>query len=202
MYRDPLTRLQDYIEAADFNGYDPYDALNSPILRALSFRRKFLRIVFIQLIKHLPEVTNQKPDNCEFLGQLDAEELAQFYRDARMVVFATRCYEGFPTVLLEAMSYGLPIICSRIGGLPEIVEEEKTGLLYEPGNVDELADRIRMLWRDPAFCQRLGDAGRRKVREDYAADRLLNRLLGIYEKVIMESSDKIIRIQTHEPLNP
>ena len=78
------------------------------------------------------------------------------------------------------------MICSRIGGLPEIVEEEKTGLLYKPGNVDELAHRIRMLWQDPAVCQRLGDAGGRKVREEYAADRLL----GIYEKVITESAGR------------
>ena len=126
----------------------------------------------------------KKPGNCEFLGQLNAEDLARFYRDARMVVFATRCYEGFPTVLPEAMSYRLPIICSRIGGLPEIVEDGKTGLLYEPGNVDELADRIRTLWQNPALCQKLGEAGRRKVREDYAAERLVDQLLKIYEKVI------------------
>jgi glycosyltransferase involved in cell wall biosynthesis len=134
----------------------------------------------------MPEVTRQKPDNCDFLGQLDAEDLTQFYRDARMVVFATRCYEGFPTVLLEAMSHGLPVVCSRIGGLPEIVDDGVTGLLYEPGNVDELADRIRTLWQDPALCQRLGDAGRRKVKEDYAVDHLLDRLLEIYKKVITE----------------
>ena len=54
MDRGPLTRLQAYIEAADFKGYDPYDALDSPILRALSFRRKFLRIAFIQILKRFP----------------------------------------------------------------------------------------------------------------------------------------------------
>jgi glycosyltransferase involved in cell wall biosynthesis len=136
----------------------------------------------------MSEVTKQKPNNCEFLGQLDAEALAQFYCDARMVVFATRCYEGFPTVLLEAMSHGLPVVCSRIGGLPEIVDDRKTGLLYEPGNVAELTEKILMLWQDPALCRRLGDVGRRKVREEYAADRLLDRLLVIYETVITEGS--------------
>ena len=72
------------------------------------------------------------------------------------------------------------MICSRIDGLPEIVEEEKTGLLYKPGNADELADRIRMLWQDPALCQRLGEAGQWRVREEYAAGRLLK----IYEAAI------------------
>jgi glycosyltransferase involved in cell wall biosynthesis len=138
----------------------------------------------------MPEVTKQKPNNCDFLGQLDAENLAQFYREARMVVFATRCYEGFPTVLLEAMSYSLPVICSRIGGLPEIVEDGVTGLLYKPGNAAELTERIRTLWQDPGLCRKLGDAGRRKAQEEYAAERLLDRLLGIYEKVIEESAGR------------
>ena len=141
---------------------------------------------FAGFYHRMPEVTKQKPNNCEFLGHLGAGDLDRFYRDARMVVFATRCYEGFPTVLLEAMSYGLPIICSRIGGLPEIVEDGKTGLLYEPGNITELTERIRMLWQNPALCRQLGDAGKRKLQEEYAADRLLDRLLVIYEKVIME----------------
>jgi glycosyltransferase involved in cell wall biosynthesis len=149
-----------------------------------------LQFKFAGSYHRMPEVIKEKPDNCEFLGQLDAEDLTQFYRDARMVIFATRCYEGFPTVLLEAMSHGLPVVCSHIGGLPEIVEDGKSGLLYEPGNVDELADRIRTLWQDSALCQKLGEAGRRKVQEDYAAERLMDGLMGIYEKVIMERRDR------------
>jgi glycosyltransferase involved in cell wall biosynthesis len=138
----------------------------------------------------MQEVIKKKPNNCEFLGQLDAKDLAHFYRNARMVIFATRCYEGFPTVLLEAMSYGLPIICSRIGGLPEIVKEGKTGLFYKPGNVDELADHVRTLWQDAALCRQLGDGGRQKGLKEYATDGLLSRLLAIYEKVIMEGGSR------------
>lgn len=135
----------------------------------------------------LPEAIKQKPDNCAFLGQLNAEEIDKFYNNARMVVFATRCYEGFPTVLLEAMSHNLPVICSRIGGLPEIVEDGVTGLLYEPGNANELSDRIRTLWQNPVLCQKLGESGRQKVRSNYSTDRLMDRLLEIYEKVIKQA---------------
>jgi glycosyltransferase involved in cell wall biosynthesis len=136
----------------------------------------------------MPEVLQQKPDNCEFLGELTSEEIMQLYGNARIVAFATRCYEGFPMVLLEAMSHGLPVICSRIGGLPEIVTDGVTGLLYEPENIAELTERIRMLWQNPALCRQFGDAGRRKVKEDYAADRLMDSLIAIYEKVIREGS--------------
>jgi glycosyltransferase involved in cell wall biosynthesis len=161
-----------------------------PTLIEVARRLGDLQFKFAGDYHRLPEVIKQKPDNCEFVGQLNAEDIVQFYHNARIVVFATSCYEGFPTVLLEAMFHGLPVVCSRIGGLPEIVDDGITGLLYEPGNVDELADRIRTLWQNPALCQKFGDAGRRKVREDYAAERLLDRLLGIYDKVITESSGR------------
>jgi len=170
-------------------GYVAYVGRLSPekdILTLIESARRLgdLQFKFAGSYHRMPEVIKQKPDNCEFLGQLDAEDLVRFYRDARMVVFATRCYEGFPTVLLEAMSYGLPVVCSRIGGLPMIVEDGVNGLLYEPGNAVELADRIRMLWQDTALCQKLGEAGQRKMQEEYAAERLMDRLIGIYEKVI------------------
>jgi glycosyltransferase involved in cell wall biosynthesis len=132
----------------------------------------------------MPEVLKNKPLNVEFLGQLGAKEIVEFYRNTRMVVFATRCYEGFPTVLLEAMSHGLPIVCSRIGGLPEIVEEDVNGLLYEPGNVAELTARIQALWKDAVLSEELGYAGRQKLREKYDAEKLVDRIIRIYEKAI------------------
>ncbi len=132
----------------------------------------------------MAEVLKNKPMNVEFLGQLGAKEIIEFYRNARMVVFATRCYEGFPTVLLEAMSHGLPIVCSRIGGLPEIVEEDVNGLFYEPGNLDELTARIQAFWEDAALREKLGNAGRQKLNAEYNADKLVDRIIGVYEKAI------------------
>jgi len=138
----------------------------------------------------MPEVLKNKPMNVEFLGQLSPKEINRFYSHARMVVFATRCYEGFPTVLLEAMSHGLPIVCSRIGGLPEIVEEGVNVLLYEPGNAAELTARIQTLWKDEALCKKLGEAGRRRFSEKYNAERLLDQLLEIYGKIISENGSR------------
>ena len=192
---NPISFSSGMSSGNESGGYVAYVGRFSPekdVLTLIKAARSLddVQFKFAGSFHRMPEVIKQKPDNCEFMGQLDAENLAQFYRDARMVVFATRCYEGFPTVLLEAMSHSLPAVCSRIGGLSEVVEDGKTGLLYEPGNTYELADRIRTLWQNPALCRRLGDAGRRKVREDYAAERLMDRLIGIYEKVIMESKGR------------
>jgi len=138
----------------------------------------------------MPEVLKDKPMNVEFMGQLDAKEISMFYRNASMVVFATRCYEGFPSVLLEAMSHGLPIICSRIGGLPEIVEQGVNGLLYEPGNVAELTAHIQTLWKDGALSAKLGDEGKRRLKLKYNAEKIIDRIILIYEKEIADKKRK------------
>lgn len=176
-------------------GYVAYVGRISPekdVLTLIEAARELgdLQFKFAGDYHRMPEVVKQKPANCEFLGQLNAEEIAKFYSNARMVVFATRCYEGFPTVILEAMSHGLPVVCSRIGGLPEIVEEGVSGLFYEPGNADKLSDLIRTLWQNPALCEKLGEAGHRKMRDAYSADYLLDSLLEIYKNVIMQNNER------------
>lgn len=188
---NPLSFSAETIHQKGRGGYVAYVGRISPekdILTLLEAARRLddVPFKFAGDYHRMSEVVKQIPVNCEFLGQLNAGEIDKFYRNARMVVFATRCYEGFPTVLMEAMSHGLPLICSRIGGLPEIVENGVNGLLYEPGNADELAARIQMLWQDTALCEKLGNAGRNKVREEYAPENLMNRLMGIYEKVIKQ----------------
>lgn len=131
----------------------------------------------------MPEAVDLAPDNVKLLGPLVPQKLGALYNKARIFVLPSVCYEGFPTVLLEAMAHGLPIVCSRIGGLPEIVEDGINGLLYEPGNGAELAGRIQMLWQNPALCEKLGEAGRRKFQEKYDAEKLMDGLMRIYEKV-------------------
>jgi glycosyltransferase involved in cell wall biosynthesis len=76
------------------------------------------------------------------------------------------------------------VIASRIGGLPEFVEDGVTGLLFEPGNAGELADRIRLLWDNPELCQRLGEAGRKKASREYNEQVYYQRLMSIYEQAV------------------
>jgi glycosyltransferase involved in cell wall biosynthesis len=84
-------------------------------------------------------------------------------------------------VILEAMSCGLPVIASRIGGLPELVIDGVNGLLFEPGNASELADRIRLLWRDPELCQRMGRAGRQMAIREHSESVYWDGLRAVYE---------------------
>jgi glycosyltransferase involved in cell wall biosynthesis len=124
------------------------------------------------------------PSNAQFLNRLGPTEMAAFYQGARFLVVPSMWFEGCPLVVSEAMSHGLPVIASRIGGLPEFVEDGVTGLLFEPGNVAELAEQIRTLWENPDLCRRLGEAGRRKAEREYNEEVYYRSLISIYEQAI------------------
>ena len=122
------------------------------------------------------------PVNASFANRLGPQEMAAFYRGARFLVVPSRWFEGCPLVVSEAMSHGLPVIASRIGGLPEFVEDGVTGLLFEPGNVDDLAGKIRQLWDHPDLCRRMGEAGRNKAKLEYGEETYYRRLMSIYDR--------------------
>jgi glycosyltransferase involved in cell wall biosynthesis len=124
------------------------------------------------------------PPNVQFLGHMKSDELHKFYRGSRMIVLCSTCYEGFPTVITEASMHAKPVICSRIGGLPEIVDDGATGLLFTPGNQQELAERIQRLWSNPDLCREMGIAGRAKAIREYSSDRYYERVLSVYQRAI------------------
>jgi glycosyltransferase involved in cell wall biosynthesis len=124
------------------------------------------------------------PPNVRFFGFISGDELAQFYQQTRILVYPSLCYEGFPNVLVRAMAAGKAIICSRIGGLPEVVEDGVTGLLVEPGNRKELAAGIEYLWNNPKICQKMGQNARNKALSRYSPDRFYERLMACYHKAI------------------
>jgi glycosyltransferase involved in cell wall biosynthesis len=128
-----------------------------------------------------PDLVGQRSSNFGFLGHFPREQLATFYAESRIVVLCSVWYEGFPTTILEAMAAGKPVVCSRIGGLPEIVEEGITGLLFRPGDARDLAERIRYLWERSDLCRKMGQVGREKVLREYSPQRFYERLMAVYE---------------------
>ncbi len=124
------------------------------------------------------------PSNVRFFGFISGAELSRFYQQTRILVYPSLCYEGFPNVLVRAMAAGKAIICSRVGGLPEIIEHGVTGLLVEPGNRKELAAGIKYLWNNPEICRQMGRNARNKALSRYSPDRLYERLMACYRKAI------------------
>ena len=92
--------------------------------------------------------------------------------------------EGLGIVLLEAMALGKPIVASKVGGIPEIVQHEKTGLLVKPADVEDLFNGILTLCQDPDTCRQMGKEARRRVVECFSVERMMEHLYRLYDGVL------------------
>ena len=124
-----------------------------------------------------------------FRGKIPPDELQASYARAAVCVLpsvldARGDTEGLGVVLLEAMNHGTPVIASRVGGIPDIVEDGVSGLLVPPGDAEALAAAVRRLRDDPALARGLGEAGRRRLREQFGWQAIVQRWLDLYAAVI------------------
>ncbi len=103
----------------------------------------------------------------DIVGQVPLEEVARYYRSASVFCLPT-LNEPFGLVLLEAFSYGLPIVATRIGAIPEIVTQDESGYLVSPQDSRELAHALELLLADPARCERFGAFGRNSLAHRYS----------------------------------
>jgi glycosyltransferase involved in cell wall biosynthesis len=108
----------------------------------------------------------QLTDRVDFLGRSSAGEVRQLLGGARALVVPS-IYEGMPLVILEAMEASVPVIASRVSGIPEVVEDGVTGWLVPPENIDELARAVEEAWQDSEESNRRGAAGRQRLERDF-----------------------------------
>ena len=110
-------------------------------------------------------------------------DVAEMLTRAHVFVLATK-QEGLPLTILEAMRSGLPVVASRVGGVPEAVVHEVTGLLTTPQNPDELNSSLRRLLSSSRLRSRMGSAGREKYERDFTAHRMLTETEAVYRDVL------------------
>ena len=130
-------------------------------------------------------VKQKKIIDIEFVGFKQGQELEDLTKKAKAIIIPSEWYENYPYSGLEAMAYGKPIIGSRIGGLPEQVEDGVTGFLFEPFNPVDLAAKINLLNSLPQEkIKEMGRRGREKVEKENNSAIYLKRITEIYESVI------------------
>lgn len=119
-----------------------------------------------------------------FLGRKTGEELFDVVANAAFVIVPSECYENCSMAILEAMAFGKPVIASRLGGIPEQINDGETGMLFENGNAVELAEKMDLLFSDVRLREQLGRAARRKVEKEYALVDHNRQLLTIYTNIL------------------
>lgn len=116
----------------------------------------------------------------EYLGQLSHQDVCEQLKRARFLVYASEIYEGLPRVLMEAMAVGTPVAAARLGAAEATIREGETGLFFEAGDADGLAQIVR---RSEQFAA-MRPACRQEFLDKYTADTHYRRILEIYEGVI------------------
>lgn len=124
--------------------------------------------------------------NVKLLGFKKPAELAADIRRAGFLALPSEWYENNPRMIIEGFALGKPAVGARNGGIPELVRDNDTGWTYEPGNVDDLVEKLNRMLADPAKLQQMGRAARRLVEVELSAEKHYERLIGIYETAIRD----------------
>jgi glycosyltransferase involved in cell wall biosynthesis len=121
--------------------------------------------------------------NIELVGFKSGVEKWEILRNALCLVLPSEWYENFPVTALEGFMAAKPVVASRMGGLPYIVEEGKSGLLFEAGNAGELAQRVQYLADHRQEAEAMGACGRRLTETKYGPVEGYKNLMGIFSQV-------------------
>lgn len=132
----------------------------------------------------LEKIVRELNLSIEILGYRPPQECINYLKNSQFLTLPSICYEGLPMVVLEAMACGKPIIASRIGVLPELIKDKVTGLLFEPGNVNDLVEKIRWMINHKAEAIEMGKRARVEFEDKYTADKNYELLMDIYQKAI------------------
>jgi glycosyltransferase involved in cell wall biosynthesis len=126
----------------------------------------------------------RKYPSAEFRGHLGGIDLEAAIRGAALIVVPSEWHENSPISILEAMAYGKPIVASNIGGIPELVREGKTGLLFDPGNADQLSNKITMLLGNRGLREAFGRNARKIVEVEHSLKAHGSALISLYEALV------------------
>lgn len=171
---------------------DPQKAPHLLVSAYEKVRRRFpkTRLLLVGEGELLPQVRSQiaalgLESSVQLLGH--RTDVAQILLRADIFAFSS-LWEAMGRSMVEAMLMGKPVVAPAIYGIPEVVEHEKTGLLYEVGNVDQLAERLCWYLEHPQRASEIAAAGRHRTRAMFDARTMIRRIENIYEQIFRQAS--------------
>ena len=124
----------------------------------------------------------------KFLGFISEEDKYQYYKACKIVVVPSR-WDCQPFAPLDAAASGKPVVASCIGGIQDTVEDGKTGFLFEPENIEDLADKIVTLLKDEKLREEMGKAAKEKAKQ-YDWEKIAERTTEVYKEVIADFHER------------
>ena len=123
--------------------------------------------------------------NVEMMGYQQGEALRNLVRNAQFVAVPSVVYDNSPLSIYEAFAHGKPVVGATIGGIPELIDEDKDGFLFQSGNENELVDCIRrMTEKSPEEIKKMGEHARQKAVHLFAPEQHIEKILDIYKRLI------------------
>ncbi len=132
----------------------------------------------------MENLLESSPANVKWLGFQSGEVLRQIYLNSRIVVIPSRCYEGFPNVIVTGMMLKRPIITVSHGAPGSVITDGKNGMLFTPGDGNMLAEKIAELYPDIGRCKTMGEAGAAEAEQKYTRKKIWQTLEEIYQQAI------------------
>lgn len=191
-----------------------YDLKGSPLILFVGVFKTLKRIpnllyAMVDIIKEIPdakllivggrwgyekELINLRNElklekNVIFAGKVPNEELSPYYAAADVVAVPSS-HEGFPVVVLEAMASGKPVVASEVGGIPEVIVDNKTGFLVEKDNIKQLAEKILILLKNPKKREETGKNARKIVVENHDWKKIAKEYKSEYQRLLEDSDLK------------
>ena len=154
-----------------------FDLQHEPEVQAL---KPFYNIDYLEYIKS--KIPAYLSERVTFTGSLPQQELLPYYQKADVVINPSLS-EAFGMSLVEAMATQTPVIATKIGGMPEVVDDGITGFLVEPGNPQALPDATIEMIGDPNRARAMGKAGRTKVLQRYCWSKIAESLVDSYADI-------------------
>lgn len=129
-------------------------------------------------------VSDLRLSGIRLTGRQTRSKTLEIIKSARFLVTASQCYENFPMGIAEAFACGVPVICSKLGGMQEVVENNRTGLHFQQGNSVDLASKVHWAWSHPGEMQQMGKYARREYETKYTAEKNYPQLMSIYRRAV------------------
>ena len=156
------------------------------LLNAFKNSKRKIVIIGSGPMKDIVEEYSKNYQNIEYLGFQQMDVIIQKLKKAKALIFTSVWYEGMPMTILESLSTGTPVVSTDIGGPAEIITNNKTGLIYKVGDVEDLQNSIEKLYSDNDFFKNLCINARKEFEDKFSEKQNYQKLINIYKEVIDE----------------